>query len=61
MMAGMLLAGFSIGLAGCADESGVKTQTEIKGPGGTTTVTEKQDVKKTGQNPPAVPGDTKVP
>jgi hypothetical protein len=61
IMAATLLAGFSIGLAGCADESGVKSQTEIKGPGGTATVTKTETVKQTGQNPPAVPGDTKGP
>jgi hypothetical protein len=60
-MAGMMLAGFGIGLAGCADESGVKTETQIKGPGGTSTVTDKQTVTTTGKNPPAVPGDSKAP
>jgi hypothetical protein len=55
LMAGMVLAGFGLGLAGCADESGVKTETQVKGPGGTTTVTDKETVKKTGENPPAVP------
>jgi hypothetical protein len=58
MMAGLLLAGFSIGLAGCGEESGVTAKTEIKGPGGTTTITDKETVKKTGQNPPAAPGET---
>ncbi len=43
MMAGMMLAGFSIGLGGCTDESGVKTETKIKRPGGTTTMTDKGD------------------
>jgi hypothetical protein len=61
MMAAMLLAGFSIGLAGCAEQSGVETKTELKGPGGTTTITDKETVKKTGQNPPATPGDHKAP
>jgi hypothetical protein len=60
-MAGMMLAGFGIGLAGCNDESSVKTETQVKGPGGTRTVTEKQTVKTTGENPPAVPGDNKAP
>ena len=32
-MAGMVLVGFGIGLAGCADESSVKTETQIKGAG----------------------------
>jgi hypothetical protein len=60
-MAGLLLAGSSIGLVGCGEESGVKTETQIKGPGGTTTVTDKETIKKTGQNPPAAPGDSKAP
>jgi hypothetical protein len=59
-MAGTMLAGLGIGLAGCtSEESGVKTETQIKGPGGTTTLTEKQSVKTSGENPPAVPGDAK--
>ena len=61
MTAGMLLAGFSIGLAGCGEETSVKKETEIKGPGGSATITDKQTVKQTGQNPPSVPGDTKAP
>jgi hypothetical protein len=64
-MAGLMLAGSSIGLVGCGDEkeSSVKTETTTKGPGGTntSTVTEKQTVKKTGENPPAAPGDSKAP
>jgi hypothetical protein len=60
VLAGTMLAGFGIGLAGCtSEETGVKTETQIKGSGGTTTVTEKQTVKKSGENPPSVPGDTK--
>jgi hypothetical protein len=60
-MAGLMLAGSSIGLAGCGEESSVKTETQIKGPGGTATITDKETVKKTGQNPPAAPGDSKAP
>jgi hypothetical protein len=60
-LAGLMLAGFTIAIAGCADETGVTNKTEIKGSGGTTTVTDKQTVKKTGENPPAVPGDSKAP
>jgi len=60
-MAAMLLAGFSIGLTGCADESSVKTETQIKTPSGTKTITDKETVKTTGDNPPATPGSTKTP
>ena len=52
MMAGVMMAGFGIGLVGCADESGVKTTTEAKGPGGTTTRTDEVKIKSTGENPP---------
>jgi hypothetical protein len=57
----MMLTTIGIGLVGCADESGVESKTKITGPSGTTTVTEKTNVKKTGDNPPAVPSDTKTP
>jgi hypothetical protein len=60
-IAGLMLAGLSMGLAGCADESGVKTVTESKGPGGTVTRTDETKIQKTGQNPPVVPGDSKAP
>jgi hypothetical protein len=60
-LAGVMLAGFTIGLAGCGEETGVKSETTVKGPGGTTTVTDKQTVKQSGENPPAVPGDRKAP
>jgi hypothetical protein len=64
-MAALMLAGSSIGLVGCGEEkeSSVKTETTAKGPGGTVTSTEKQTVtvKKTGENPPAIPGDSKAP
>jgi hypothetical protein len=60
-MAGMMLTGFGMGLAGCTDESSVKTETQVKGSGGTSTITDKQTVKKTGENPPPVPGDNKAP
>jgi hypothetical protein len=55
MLAGMLLSGLSIGLTGCADESSVKTVTEVKGPGGTATRTDETKVKTTGENPPVAP------
>ncbi len=61
MLAGAMLAGLTIGMAGCTEEASVKKETEVKGPGGTAKITEKTTVDKTGQNPPAVPGETKAP
>lgn len=60
-LAGAMLAGLSIGVVGCTDESAVESKTQVKGPGGTTTVTDKTTVDKTGKNPPAAPGEGKAP
>jgi hypothetical protein len=60
-LAGVILAGLSIGMVGCTEESGVTSKTEVKAPGGTTTVTDKTTIDKTGKNPPPVSGDTKAP
>jgi hypothetical protein len=59
--AGLVLAGFALGLAGCGEESSSKTQTEVKTPGGTATVTEKTTVTKSGNNPPPVNDTLKNP
>jgi len=40
------------GLAGCSEESGVKEQTQVTGPGGTTTVTKETKVETSGNNAP---------
>jgi len=53
-MAGVFLAGFSMALVGCSDESSEKTQTTVKGPGGTSKVTQETKVNTSGQNPPPV-------
>ncbi|MFN0017633.1 MAG: hypothetical protein ACKVP0_05190 [Pirellulaceae bacterium] len=50
MILGILLVGF----AGCDNTSTVKEQRTVTTPGGTTTVTTEQEVKKTGDNPPSV-------
>jgi hypothetical protein len=60
-LAVLALGGFSIGIVGCTEESGVESKTELKGPGGTTTVTEKTTVDKSGKNPPVAPGESKAP
>jgi hypothetical protein len=48
LISGML----SIGILGCAEKSSTKTETRVKTPGGTTTITIEKEVKKTGENPP---------
>ena len=42
----------SIGIVGCTDKTTIKRETKISTPGGTTTITTEQEVKKTGDNPP---------
>jgi hypothetical protein len=60
-VAGVILAGGSLALVGCTDETGSKTETQVKGPGGTTTVIDKTTVEKSGQNPPTVPTNPRNP
>ena len=54
MIAATLIIGLgSIGLVGCMEKSASsKREIKISTPGGTTTITTKLDVKKTGDNPP---------
>jgi hypothetical protein len=52
LTAGAILTGFALGLAGCGEESSTKSETQVKTPGGTSTVTEKTTVDKSGKNPP---------
>src|SRR5262245_62008826 len=42
----------SPGLFGCGEKVTTKKETEIKTPGGKTTITTETEVKKTGENPP---------
>jgi len=44
----------SLGLAGCAEKSTTKTESQVSTPNGKTTVTAEKEVKKTGENPPPV-------
>ena len=45
----------SIGMVGCTEKkSSTKQEMKISTPGGTTTITTEREVKKTGDNPPAV-------
>lgn len=56
-----IVAVLGLGLAGCAEKSGVETKTEVTGPNGTTTETKKVEVKQTGENPPPAPSSTTNP
>jgi hypothetical protein len=60
-LAGAMLAGLTFGMVGCTEESSVTKETEIKAPGGTTKITEKASVDKSGQNPPSAPSETAKP
>jgi hypothetical protein len=53
--AGALLAGFSLGIAGCTPESAVKEETKVTTPGGTARETFK--IEKRGENPPSAPSE----
>jgi hypothetical protein len=48
----ILLGGMTLGVTGCSKESSTTKETEVSGPGGTTTVTEEKTVETTGENPP---------
>ena len=50
--AALVLSLLSLGMTGCGEKTSTKTETEIKTPGGTTTITTEKDVKQTGDNPP---------
>ena len=51
--AALVLSLLSLSMTGCAEKTSTKTETEIKTPGGTTTITTEKDVKQTGNNPPS--------
>ena len=57
----LIVAGLTIGLAGCGEESSTKSQIDTKTPDGRTTVTEKTTVNKSGNNPPPVNESPKNP
>jgi predicted small lipoprotein YifL len=44
----------SLSLAGCAEKSTSKTETQVSTPGGKTTVTTEKEIKQEGENPPPV-------
>jgi len=58
-LAGTGLLTLTLGLVGCGESSTVTDKKEVSTPGGTTTTTDKMDVKQTGKNPP--PAGTATP
>jgi hypothetical protein len=59
-LAGVMLFGFTVVLTGCSEESGVKTDTKITAPDGSST-TEHREIKvdKKGDNAPVAPSEKK--
>jgi hypothetical protein len=57
MLASTVLAGLTIGMVGCTEESGTKEEVKIKSPTGTTTETRDLTIKHSGDNPPAAPSE----
>ena len=60
-LTGAILAGFSMGMVGCTEETGTKEEVKIKTQGGTATETRELKVNKSGENPPAAPSETAKP
>jgi hypothetical protein len=60
-LTGVILAGLSIGIIGCTDETGSKEEVKITTPGGTSKETREIKVQKSGENPPLAPSDKKIP
>jgi len=59
-LAGVMLFGFTIVLTGCTEESGVKTDTKITAPDGSTTrQTNESKIEKRGDNAPLAPAEKK--
>jgi hypothetical protein len=59
-LACVMLFGFTVVMTGCSEESGVKTDTTIKSPDGSSTrETQEVKVNKKGDNPPMAPSEKK--
>jgi hypothetical protein len=60
VLAGFVLFGFTMVLPGCTEESGVKTETKLTAPDGSTTrQTNETKIDKKGDNPPLAPAEKK--
>lgn len=51
----LMLGLLTIASPGCGEKSSTTKETKITTPGGTTTIKTEQEIKKTGENPPATP------
>ncbi|MGA7502203.1 MAG: hypothetical protein WBX00_36380 [Isosphaeraceae bacterium] len=60
-LAGTGLLTLTLGLVGCGESSTVTEKKEVSTPGGTTTATDKMEVKQTGKNPPSAGATTPAP
>ncbi len=59
-LAPAVLCGFTLVLSGCTEEAGVKTDTTIKAPDGSTTrEIHETKIDKKGENPPLAPSEKK--
>src|SRR5262249_9113249 len=56
-VAAVVLSGLGLGLPGCTDETGTKTEAKISTPGGTTTERREVNVDKSGRAPPSAPSE----
>jgi hypothetical protein len=61
MLAGVMMAGLSIGMVGCTEETSTKETTTVKTPTGTASETKSDVVKKSGDNPPPAPSEAAKP
>jgi hypothetical protein len=61
MLGAAILAGLTIGMVGCTEETGTKEKVEIKTPGGTATESREIKVNKSGDNPPLAPSEKDKP
>ena len=61
MLASVVLAGLTVGMVGCTEETGTREEVKIKSPTGTTTETRDVTVKHSGDNPPAAPSEKAKP
>ncbi len=61
MLTTLVLAGLTIGMVGCTEETGTREQVKIKTRDGTTTETRDVTVKHSGDNPPPAPSEKAQP
>ena len=55
LIATVIIGLVSFGLIGCTEKTATsKREIKISTPGGTTTITTKKEIKKTGDNPPPI-------